>query len=95
MSRKTKMNHITSPELIDKINPDNIQLKNDFLDYLRSVQRSSGTISGYSNDLDIFFVWVLEHAKNKPFHEITKRDIIAYQSCLSTTIRTARPEFAG
>ena len=35
MSRKTKMNHITSPELIDKINPDNIQLKNDFLDYLR------------------------------------------------------------
>lgn len=82
MSRKTKMNHITSPELIQQINPDNVRLKDDFLDYLRSIQRSSGTISGYSNDLDIFFVWVLEHAKNKPFSEITKRDIIAYQSWL-------------
>ena len=60
MSRKTKMNSITSPELVAQINPDNIRLKNDFLEYLRSVQRSPGTISGYANDLDIFFVWVLK-----------------------------------
>lgn len=82
MARKTRMNNLTSPELLAQVNPDNMRLKNDFLDYLRSVQRSPGTISGYSNDLDIFFVWVLQNAKNKPFVNITKRDIVAYQGWL-------------
>lgn len=82
MPRKTKMNSITSPELLAQINPENMQLKNDFLEYLRSIQRSPGTIAGYCNDLDIFFVWVMQHAKNKPFYKITKRDIIAYQGWL-------------
>lgn len=82
MARKTRMNNLTSPELLAQVNPDNMRLKNDFLDYLRSVQRSPGTIAGYSNDLDIFFVWVLQNAKNKPFVNITKRDIVAYQGWL-------------
>lgn len=82
MARKTRMNNLTSPELLAQVNPDNMRLKNDFLDYLRSVQRSPGTIAGYSNDLDIFFVWVLQNAKNKPFVNITKRDIISYQGWL-------------
>ena len=82
MARKTRMNNLTSPELLARVNPDNMRLKNDFLDYLRSVQRSPGTIAGYSNDLDIFFVWVLQNAKNKPFVNITKRDIVAYQGWL-------------
>lgn len=82
MARKTRMNNLTSPELLAQVNPDNMRLKNDFLDYLRSVQRSPGTIAGYSNDLDIFFVWVLQNAKNKPFVNITKRDIVSYQGWL-------------
>lgn len=82
MSRKTKMNSITSPELIEQINPENIRLKNDFLEYLKSVQRSPGTIAGYSNDLDIFFVWVLKNARNKFFVDISKRDLVAYQNWL-------------
>lgn len=82
MSRKTKMNSITSPELVAQINPENMRLKNDFLEYLRSVQRSPGTIAGYSNDLDIFFVWVLKNARNKFFVDVTKRDLVAYQNWL-------------
>lgn len=82
MARKTRMNNLTSPELLTQVNPENMRLKNDFLDYLRSVQRSPGTIAGYSNDLDIFFVWVLQNARNKFFVNVTKRDIIAYQSWL-------------
>lgn len=80
MSRKTKINSITSPELIAKINPENTRLKSDFLEYLKSVQRSPGTISGYSNDLDIFFVWVLQNAKNKFFVDVSKRDLVAFQN---------------
>ena len=85
MPRKTKQNNITSPELLEKINPDNKQLLEDYMLYLKSVQRSSKTIFSYKNDLEIFFVWLLQHAKNKFFVDITKRDIIAFQNWLLTT----------
>lgn len=80
MSRKTIINSITSPELIAQINPDNTRLKDDFLEYLKSVQRSPGTIAGYRNDLEIFFVWVLQNAKNKFFVDVSKRDLVAFQN---------------
>jgi len=80
--RKTKMNSITSPELLAQVNPNNIALKDEFLDYMKSLSRSEGTLVGYDSDLKIFFVWVLLHAKNKDFVNITKRDIVAYQNWL-------------
>ena len=80
MSRKTIINSITSPELIAQINPDNARLKDDFLEYLKSVQRSPGTIAGYRNDLEIFFVWVMQNAKNKFFVDVSKRDLVAFQN---------------
>ena len=82
MSRKTKMNSITSPELLAQVNRNNIRLKEDFLDYLASVGRSDGTIRGYDNDLDIFFVWVLRELDNKDFKDITKRELIRFQNWL-------------
>lgn len=82
MPRKTKMNDLTSPKLVAKVNPDNLQLKNDFLEYLRSVQRSPGTIRGYENDLDIFFVFCMQRLGNKNFAKITKRDLVAFQNWL-------------
>lgn len=82
MARKTTMNSITSPELLAQVNKDNLELKKEFLDYLRAVNRSQGTIKQYNSDLDIFFCWVFEHAKNKDFAQITKRDLIAYQGWL-------------
>ena len=84
MPRKTQQNNITSPELLEQINPDNKQLLEDYILYLESVQRSPKTIFSYKNDLEIFFVWLLQHAKNKFFVDITKRDIIAYQNWLLT-----------
>lgn len=76
------MNAITSPELLAQVNPDNKRLKDEFLGYLKSVNSSPGTIRGYSNDLDIFFVWVLQYSKNKEFSTITKRDYVAFQNWL-------------
>lgn len=61
MPRKTKQNEITSPELLNQVNPDNVRLKQDFIAYLQSVQRSPKTIAGYSNDIDIFWVWNLQN----------------------------------
>ena len=82
MGRKTRMNSITSKELLDSINPENKQLLDDFLSYLRSVQRSETTIAGYQNDIEIAFVWGLQHNANKFFVQWTKRNIVAYQSWL-------------
>lgn len=80
MPRKTQQNDITSPELLARVNPRNQELLTDFLDYLRSVQRSEATIAGYENDLQIAWVWCLLHNDNKFFVEWTKRNIIAYQN---------------
>lgn len=82
MARATKMNKITSPELLAQVNQKNTKLKNEYLNYLRAINRSEGTIKQYNSDLDIFFVWVLQHAGNKEFIRITKRDIITFQGWL-------------
>lgn len=82
MGRKTKMNSITSPELLEKVNDRNKELLNDFLDYLKSIQRSETTIHGYENDIQIAWVWNLEHNDNKYFIDWTKRNIVAYQNWL-------------
>lgn len=82
MPRKTKMNDLTSQELVSKINPENIRLKNDFLNYLQSLQRSSGTIRGYENDLNIFFVYCMKNLGNKNFVDVSKRDLVSFQNWL-------------
>lgn len=82
MPRKTKQNNITSPDVLSKINRSNMRLKNDFLSYLQSVQRSPKTIAGYSNDLDIVLTWNYMYNDDKDFIKISKRDWAAFQSWL-------------
>lgn len=82
MGRKTQMNNLTSPELIAQVNPDNIDLLNDFVQYLKSVDRSQTTINAYVNDIQIAFVWNLKYNKNAFFCDWTKRQIVKYQNWL-------------
>ena len=82
MPRKTKVNHITSAEKTALINKNNLRLKNDFLAYLKSIQRSEGTINGYDNDLLILFTYIMENLGNKDFQKLTKRDIVSLQNWL-------------
>ena len=82
--RKIQYNDITSPEKLKLVNPDNIELGNDFLDYLVSIDRSKNTIDAYKHDLNIFWVYLLEHCHNKFFVDLSKREISKYQSfCLT------------
>ena len=82
MGRRTKMNTITSEDLLAQVNPDNQVLLKDFLGYLRSVQRSETTIHGYENDIQIAWVWCLQNNNNTFFVKWTKRNIVAYQNWL-------------
>lgn len=83
MGRKTQQNNITNETLLKQVNPKNQRLKKDFIDYLDSIQKSIKTIKSYTNDLDIFFVWNLQNNDNKFFIDVTKRDLISYQSYLA------------
>lgn len=80
MGRKTVYNSITSPEKISAINPNNIALMNDFLDYLKSVGRASSTIKNYKADLLVFFCWCEDNLNNKYFVDLTKREISRFQN---------------
>lgn len=80
MGRTTVLNDITSEDKLKLINKKNMQLKNDFLDYLISVDRAGDTLEKYANNLDIFFCWNLEFNDNKFFIEITKREFTRFQS---------------
>ena len=78
--RTTVYNNIVTPEKMVQVNKENIELMNDFLDYLISIDRSKTTIAAYKNDLKIFWCWNLEFNNNKFFVDIKKRDISKWQS---------------
>lgn len=80
MGRTTVYNNITSPELIAQINTNNVYLKKEFLDYLKSIDRASSTISQYESDLDIFFCWNCQYNDNKDFIKISKREFAKFQN---------------
>lgn len=82
--RTTVYNSIVTPEKYEKVNPKNIELGKDFLEYLKSIDRSQETIDAYSNDLRIFWVWLLDNCENKFFVDLSKREIAKFQSyCLN------------
>lgn len=80
MGRSTVYNHIVSKEKMDMVNPENIELGEDWLEYLQSIDRSPQSIVAYRNDLKIFWVWNLEFNKNKFFTDLTKREIAKFQN---------------
>lgn len=82
--RTTVYNDITSKEKLALVNKDNIQLGNDFLEYLASIDRSKTTIDAYRSDLNIFWCWCYEYNNNKFFIDLSKRELAKFQShCLN------------
>lgn len=81
MGRSKVMNTMTTPEWIAQICPENIELMNDFLDYLNGTKAES-TIREYRSDLRIAFCWGLNNLGNIPFVNWKKKDIQKYQNHL-------------
>lgn len=78
--RTTVYNNITSDDKMEQVNPENIQLENDFLEYLASIDRAKSTIKQYKANLHVFWCWNLDNNKNKFFVDLTKREISKFQS---------------
>lgn len=82
MGRKTNRVLITTQEDIDKINCDNKELMEDFLEYLKATDHSLETIKVYKSNLNIFFVHLMKQFKNKNFEDIKKKDLVKWQNYL-------------
>ena len=80
LSRSTVYNNITSPEKMKQVNQENLELEQDFLEYLTATDKSKNTIAQYTNNLHIIWCWSLDYNKNKAFTEFTKREITKFQN---------------
>lgn len=89
MARGTVYNNIVTEELYEKINQDNKDLLNEFVEYLRSTDKSPGTISNYISDIKICFVWNYNFNKDKFFINFNKRDIMKYQNYIINEMKVS------
>ena len=78
--RTTVYNEITSPEKLAKINPENQELEDSFLEYLESTDKSPQTIKQYKANLHIFWCWNLDYNNNKHFVDLKKREVVKFQN---------------
>lgn len=78
--RSTVYNSITSEEKLKLVNPRNLELGEDFLEYLASIDRAKGTLKQYRANLNVFWCWNFENNGNKFFVDLKKRDISKFQN---------------
>lgn len=91
MARKTKRQDKLTDEELKLINEDNMELMNDFLDYLQSIDKSMKTINKYKSDLHIVLNWFRIRLKNKLFVDIKKNDVVKFQGwCVKEEMSPAR-----
>lgn len=67
-------NRIYTPELWDKVNPENKAILQDFLDEYKQQKKAASTINAYFQDGRIVLVYILQHHNNKSILEMTKKD---------------------
>lgn len=77
MARKTFRKIITSPELIEQINPESKKLMERFLKNY-STKKSPNTIVNYRSNLNIFFCWLVREDNNVPYVDLKKMDFMDF-----------------
>jgi site-specific recombinase XerD len=75
--RKTFRKVITSPELIEQINPKNKKLADRFLKNF-ATKRSPNSVVSYRSNLNIFFCWNVLENDNRFFIDIKKRELMDF-----------------
>jgi integrase/recombinase XerD len=80
MGRTTNKVLKSDPEILKNINKDNQNLMSDYIDYLYTTDKSEATIVVYKSNLNIIMCWLHERCANKPYFEITKRDVMNFQN---------------
>jgi len=85
MSRTNIYNNFFDAESYKKVNPENIELIEDYLLELKQNKKSEGTRSQYRNDLRIALLYIYKCLDNRNILELTKRDFRNYSLYLTGT----------
>ena len=93
MPRKTFRLKITTPELINKINPDNKKLVDKFLRNFNT-KRSDTSVNSYTSNFNIFFVWNLLYNNNTFFIDIKKSQLVDFFDYAVTDLKWSSNRFA-
>lgn len=67
-------NRTYTPELFEKVNPENIEILNDFIMEYRQRKKAKGTIEGYYQDLRIILIHILLKYNNASILSLKKKD---------------------
>lgn len=76
--RSTVYHNDLTSEYDDIVNKENKSLVKDYLNYLRSADKSSATIKQYEAQLRIFFVWNAKENNNVFFCDMKKRQFVKF-----------------
>ena len=86
MARTTVYNSIVNDEDWEKVNQDNKDLLDEFVEYCESTDKSELTVINYISDIKICFIWDLKFNKNQFFIDFNKRTFMKYQNYLLNTL---------
>lgn len=79
MARSTVYNaDLVTPEDWARVEPQNIQLLEEFVNYLVASDKSPQTVKQYEAWLKVFFVWNLRRNNNKFFVDMKKREFMNF-----------------
>jgi integrase len=92
MSRSTFKKIITSPELLEQVNPKNKEIAKKFLRE-KNTRSSDATIKGYESDLNIFFCYNLLYNDNKFFVDIRKLELAEFFSYVCEQLQWGSARF--
>ena len=92
-TRKTYRQIITSPELIEQINPENKKLAERYLKNF-STKRSPNSVVCYKSNLNIFFVWNLLHNDNVSYINVRKLDLMDFFDYCVTELKWGPNRYA-
>lgn len=76
-------NRVYTPELWDKVNPENKAILQDFLDEYRQQKKAVSTINAYFQDGRFAMIYILLKHNNKSILEMTKKDFRNFSLWLS------------
>jgi len=71
---KQVYNRIYTEEKWNKVNKENKDIMEDFLQEMKSQKKAASSVLQYKNDLRILCIYVLDNVDNKSFLELKKRD---------------------
>ena len=91
--RETYRKVITSPELIEQINPKNKQLVDRFLKNF-ATKRSPNSVVSYKSNLNIFFCYNVIYNDNKFFIDMKKYDLMDFFDFCCTELKWSANRYA-